>query len=60
MEGVAMQRGRSLGWSCGHAVWEGSGVEGVGGAREGIASLYKAIIIFRGGIPGFHNLYINP
>ena len=68
-------------------VWEGPGMEGVGGARdgvggvrdggcgrgqgwcgrgqewsvwEGIASLYKTIIIFLGGIPVFHNLYINP
>ena len=42
--------------SCqGWRVWEGPGMEGVGGYSFSLQSNY-----FLGGIPGFHNLYINP
>ena len=51
-EGPGMECGRGQGWR----VWEGSAMEGVGGYSF---SLQSNNYLFWG-IPGFHNLYINP
>ena len=44
-------------------MWEEPGMEGVGGARDGGCGRGQGWLLqlsFLGGIPGFHNLYINP